>query len=274
MSRLRYRIGAGLVCAYGALFVTVNFADKLLLWPQTRPEPAYGAERSLLPGPRPLEIWKARSRPDEEPKAIVLRFTGNADRAERWIAREAKGYGGYSVEFWGVNYPGFGGSAGPASLRGVAEAADRAADAAFASAHGRPVFAFGASMGTAAALRVAAHHPVAGVLLQDPPALRELVRREHGLWNLWILALPVSLQIPSSVDSVANAARSTAPASFVTSENDTLVPPYIQRLVVDAYAGPKVSFTIPGGTHGAATTPEISAALDRRFRALYEGRAP
>ena len=270
----RYLAAAGAVCAYAAFFASVSVADKLLLWPQTRAEPSYGAERTFLGGGRPLEIWKARSQPGAEPKAIVLRFTGNADRAERWISREARDYAAYSVDFWGVNYPGFGGSAGPASLRGVAEAADRAAASAFAIARGRPVFAFGASMGTTAALRVAAHYPVAGVVLQNPPALRQLVRREHGFWNLWLLALPVSLQIPSAIDSVENAARATAPASFVTGEKDTLVPPYIQRLVIDAYAGPKESFTIPGGTHDTGTTPEISAAIDRRFRAAYERGAP
>src|SRR5262245_3675762 len=105
----------------------VNLADRLLLWPQRGPEPAHGAARAVLThGGRPLEIWKARSRPHEVPRAFVVQFVGNADRPERWIAAEAKSY-----------------------------------DA-------------------------------------------------------------------STVDSVANAARATAPAIFVSSERDTLVPPSIQ----------------------------------------------
>ena len=57
-------------------------------------------------------------------KAIVLRFYGNADRADAWPAEEARGFGDWPVEVWGVNYPGFGRSEGSATLDGVARAAD------------------------------------------------------------------------------------------------------------------------------------------------------
>jgi pimeloyl-ACP methyl ester carboxylesterase len=264
--RRRAKIAGGFALAYGATFLFVNVADKLLLWPQRGPEPSYGAQRWVVPdGKRTLEIWRAESHPGERARAIVLRFPGNSDRVERWLANEAKAYGDVAVELWGVNYPGFGGSEGPASLSGVAEAADRAADAAFQVAAGRPVFAFGASMGTTAALHIAATHDIAGVYAQNAPALREVVRKEHWWWNLGLLAWPVSLQIPAALDSVANASLSRAPAAFVTSEKDTLVPPYIQRLVIDAYAGPKQLHTIPGGGHDATTTPEIRAAVTKWF---------
>jgi pimeloyl-ACP methyl ester carboxylesterase len=62
-----------------------------------------------------------------------------------------------AVEVWGVNYPGFGGSTGPARLARIGPAALAAFDALKREARDRPVVVFGASMGTTAALHIAAH---------------------------------------------------------------------------------------------------------------------
>ena len=49
------------------------------------------------------------------PSIYVLRFYGNADRADRWVAAEAGMWNNRAVEVWGMNYPGFGGSTGPSN---------------------------------------------------------------------------------------------------------------------------------------------------------------
>jgi len=44
-----------------------------------------------------------------------------------------------------------------------------------------------------AALSVAARRPVAGLVLQNPPPLRQLIMGHYGWWNLWLVAGAVVL---------------------------------------------------------------------------------
>ena len=243
--------------------------DHLILFPSTRPIDAGAAVRKTIPFQSgELEIWTARSHRigrDGRPDFYVLRFYGNADRAEHWVATDAEAWNGRAVEVWGMNYPGFGGSTGPARLNRVGPAALTAFDALQRRANGRPVIVFGASLGTTAALDVAAHRSVAGLVLRDPPAIRQMVLRQFGWWNLWLLAGPLSFQIPPDLDSVANARASRAPAIFLLSEKDQVVAPRFQKLVADAYAGKKRILILQGSRH---CTPIKGAALSEFNDAL------
>jgi pimeloyl-ACP methyl ester carboxylesterase len=147
------------------------------LWPKQGPYDPEGAERELLPTKDGvLEMWHARSPLVEgEPKAFILRFYGNADRADRWVAQEARALP-CSCEWVGVNYPGFGGSSGRPSLKGVAQSAIVAFDHLRARAGGRPILVFGTSLGSTAALHVSAAREVQGLYIQNPPPLAELIR--------------------------------------------------------------------------------------------------
>jgi hypothetical protein len=101
--------------------------------------------------------------------------------------------------------------------------------------------------------------------LQNPPAIRSLILSNFGWWNLWLLAGPIALQIPSELDSPANAARVTAPAVFALAEDDTFVVPKNQRKVVDAYAGPKRVISMAGGHNdgiGGDALKQLEAGLD------------
>jgi len=210
----------------------VNLADKLVLWPPDADPAATGRRVVIADG---IEVFVARNLPDE-PRAFVLRFYGNADLANRWVAEEARLVDGVPLELWGVNYSGYGGSAGKATLANVARSALAAYDALAVRAAGRPIVVIGTSLGTAAALHVAARRKVAGVVLQNPTPLRQVIR-SHGWWNLWLLALPVSWQVPAELDSIANARRATAPALFISSRRDSVVPVGLQQRVMDAYRG-------------------------------------
>ena len=75
----------------------------------------------------------------ESPRAFVLLFVGNEDRADKYPAPMAAEFGDQPVEVWGVNYPGFGGSTGPAHLNRFGPAALAAYDALAARANGRPI---------------------------------------------------------------------------------------------------------------------------------------
>lgn len=167
-----------------------------------------------------------------------------------------------AVEVWGMNYPGFGGSTGPARSSVIGPAALATFDELKLQANERPIVPFGTSIGATAALQVAAHRPVAGVILQNPPPLRELIIRQFGWWNLWLLAAPVALQIPRDLDSVQNAKTSQVPAIFLLAEKDEMVAPRFQQLVVNAYVGEKRVITLRGAYHNDAIQGAALASLN------------
>lgn len=247
-----------------------NIGDRMILYPSIAPENPHGAEQLKIPfGSGQLEVWRANSSP-RKPEAFVLRFYGNADRPERWITNEAAAWAGRSIEFWGVNYPGYGASTGPARLQAIADAALAAYDAAHAKAPDRPIFAFGTSLGSAAALHLAAERPVAGLLLQNPPALPELIVGQHGWWNLWLIAKPIARQVRASLDSVGNAARVKCPAVFLLADQDEVVAHKYHQMVVDAYAGPKQVLIQHGAGHNTPPSKQFSqkahVAVDHMFK--------
>ena len=90
---------------------------------------------------------------------------------------------------------------------------------------------------------------IAGLILHNPPPLREMILRQFGWWNLWLLAGPVALQIPRDLDCIANARASRAPAIFLLAERDEIVAPRFHRLVVQAYAGEKRIIELRGAYH-------------------------
>jgi uncharacterized protein len=246
-----------------------NLPDQLILFPSTQPINPNGAIRKTIPFEKgELELWTARSRLAQQrggAEIYVLRFYGNADRADRWVAAEAEMWNERAIEIWGMNYPGFGGSTGPARLKRIAPAATTAFDTLQREAGEHPIVLFGASIGTAPALHIAAHRPVAGLILHNPPALRQLILGQYGWWNLWILAGPVAAQIPRDLDSLANARSVHAPAIFLLAEQDEIVASRYQRLVVDAYAGEKRIILLRGAYHNS---PIEGAGLADLYKAL------
>ena len=277
--RWRRRI-LGLLALYLAFLalVAVGCADRLILYPSTHPLDTTGLTRHEipLPGGGAVEAWACRSagggpspgatRPAVEPRAYVLSFIGNAARAELTAPYFAQDWGGRPVEVWAVNYPGFGGSPGSARLSAIGPAALAAYDDLRARAGDKPIFLEARSIGTTAALYVAARRPVAGCVLHNPPPLRSLILGRYGWWNLWLLAGPVAAQVPADLIAPASAGRVTAPGVFVMAGADEVVPPAYQRQVADAYAGEKRLVAVPGAGHNdrvaGPALAEYEAALD------------
>ena len=244
-----------LAVLYFSVIALAPLPDRLVLFPTTHRIDAGAAVRKPIPFENgELEIWTARSRLAQQrgqPEIYVLRSYGNADRADRWVADEAEMWNNRAVEVWGMNYPGFGGSTGPARLARLGPAALAAFDALKDTAGDRPIIVFGASLGTTTALHIAAHRKVAGLILHNPPALRQIILRQFGWWNLWLFAGPMALKIPADLDSIANARAIHARAIFLLAENDEVVAPKFQRLVVDAYAGEKRIIPLAGAGHNS-----------------------
>jgi pimeloyl-ACP methyl ester carboxylesterase len=264
--KLRACVWIGL---YIVLIVFAPLPDRLVLFPSTDRIDAGAAIRKTIPFQAgELEVWTARSALAHQlgqPEIYVLRFYGNADRADRWVAAEAGMWNNRAVEVWGMNYPGFGGSTGPARLARLGPAALTVFDELKKAADDRPIIVFGASLGTTTALHIAAHRKIAGLILHNPPALRQIILRQFGWWNLWLFAGPMAQKIPADLDSVANARAVHVPAIFLLAEKDEVVAPKFQRLVVDAYAGEKRIIPLPGAGHNS---PIDGAALADFHQAL------
>ena len=264
------RIVLAIVAAYLILILFGHLPDHLILFPTKGPIDAGEAARKMVPFQNgELEVWTAKSyRAKQRAGAdiYVLRFYGNADRADRWVAAEAEEWNGRAVEIWGMNYPGFGRSTGPARLSRIGPAAITVFDELKRHAAGRPIVVYGASLGSAAALHVARQRPVAGLILHNPLPLRQMILRRFGWWNLWLFAGPIALQIPRDLDSISNAKAIQTPAIFLLAEKDEIVPPRYHRLVVDGYAGQKRVISLPGAYHNdpveGAALAELNHALD------------
>ena len=249
-----------------------RLADYLILFPTREPINTGAAVRKTIPFENgDLEIWTAqskRARKQGQADVFILRFYGNADRADRWTAMEAEMWKDRAVEIWGMNYPGFGGSTRPARLVRIGPAATAAFNLLRREAGNAPIVAYGASIGATAALHLAASRPteIAGLILHNPPPLREVILRQFGWWNLWLLAGPVALQIPPDLDCITNARATRAPAIFLSADRDEIVAPRFHRLVVEAYAGEKRIIQLHGAHHNdpieGTALVELNAGLD------------
>src|SRR5213594_3211979 len=281
MWRPKIRWSSRLLVIGGVYFLLMFFGhlpDHLVLFPTRAPIDAGSASRKTIPFQNgELEIWTAQSRRAQQQgraDVFILRFYGNADRADRWAAAEAEMWNDRAVEIWGMNYPGFGGSTGPARLSRIGPAALAAFDELKRRAGDRPIVPFGASIGATAALHVAAHRPVAVLILHNPPPLREMILRRFGWWNLWLLAGPIALQIPRDLDSIQNAKAIHASAIFLLAERDEIVAPRFHRLVVNAYAGEKRVISLPGAYHNDPIEGRALADLNDALAWLPNVSAP
>ncbi len=242
-----------------------QIADRLILQPSTNPVSAFGKDRRPIHcGDGIVEAWTQRIGTTQSAGAdvFVLKFVGTDERAERTNYQPLSCWGDLTGEVWAVNPPGYGGSTGRASLRTFAAAGKAAYDEIKKVAAGRPLIVMGTSLGCITALYLAANYEIDGLVLRNPPPLRQLIVGEHGWWNFWVGAMLVSTQVPNYLCSIRNASKSTVPAVFVGSARDSLVPPAYQARVVKAYGGPMRIMRLRKANH---STP-MNALEQIRFR--------
>src|SRR2546430_12933875 len=96
------RIALAFVAAYFILIFFAHLPDHLILFPTRASIDAGGAVRKTVPFQNgELELWTAQSRRAQQEGAadiFILRFYGNADRADRWAALEAEMWSDRAVE--------------------------------------------------------------------------------------------------------------------------------------------------------------------------------
>ena len=173
-----------------------------------------------------------RSQPEKELDLLVLKFPGTGGRAERSNDHPADCWADLAMEVWAINPPGYGSSPGRASMRHKTAIAEAAWNAVQQVAYGRPVLVTGNSLGSMSALYLAANFPVAGVLIRNPVPLKELILAQHGR-----MARIITRHIPAQLCPIQNAASAEAPAVFLSSSKDQVVPPNFHTQVIEAYDG-------------------------------------
>ena len=251
------------------MLTCLGCANSMLLHPTTGPTDAGGAERRVIAKDgREIEIFIARSpgaQNGAEAKAFVLEFCGNSTRAEYIAPYVAGRWGDRPVEVWVMNYPGFGGTTGPATLAAIAPASLAAYDEMARVAGDKPIVISGYSLGTCAALYVAAQKRADAMILQNPPPLQRAIMQRHGWWNFGLLSGAFVAQIPRELDSLESAPKVKLPAVFVLAGKDQTVPPQFQQWVVDAYAGEKHLIRMPQAGHSTPIKGEFAEQFQKEL---------
>src|SRR5436190_17454354 len=249
------RIALGLVLAYVVLLVLAWLFQERLAFPAPRaplPDPtrvgvANGEKIELVmkDGTR-LVGWYLRAtalhRPSP-PSPALLWFYGNGENiASIWpIVRE---FQPPHAALLIVDYPGYGGSGGRATEAGMYGAAD----AAYAALAGRPevdpqrIYAYGRSLGTAAATYTATHHPVAGLILESPfTNATDMARHAYRIFPPFIVRL--------SLDNLGRMKQVRCPVLLFHGTADRLVPLAMGMQVAAAARGPVEVVLLQGSGH-------------------------
>lgn len=248
-------------------------ADRIILQPTRR--------RISVPERKPLllshdggelEVWVHRVGPQTQgpPDLYLLEFPGTASRAEHRTDFIEACWSQLCVEIWAVNPPGYGKSSGAASLEKLSAMADRALEEVRQVAGDTPVVAAGGSLGSVSALYLAAHNRVDGVMLQNPPALRQVILAQSKWWHFNWATRKIADQVPRELDSLANALGASVPAVFVTAQQDSVVPASLQRQIIYAYDGPLKVLSLPDADHDTALTESDLEQLRPLASWLYD----
>jgi pimeloyl-ACP methyl ester carboxylesterase len=169
---------------------------------------------------------------DGRPRAVALYLGGNGEDlyAATYSAAELAGYG---MEVVACEYPGFGASAGRPSRDSVLATAAAAAARAQARATELrvPLIVVGSSLGTFAAVHVAAAGIGDKLVLRAPPTRIADVARASFWW------LPVGLLLAHRFDNLELADRVRCPTLVLHGEDDGIVPQRFGRELAAAIPG-------------------------------------
>jgi fermentation-respiration switch protein FrsA (DUF1100 family) len=242
------KLALGAAVAYAGLALVGFLAQRRLLYfpdPVRTPPAAVGlanvAERIIqTPDGQRVVAWYGKARPG---RPTLLYFHGNggslAIRAPR-IAR-------FMDEGWGVymmTYRGYGGSTGsPSEAANIADA--RLAYAALVKEGVAPgsIIAYGESLGTGIAVRLAAELPVAGVILDAPyTSIVDVAAHAYPL-------VPVRLILRDRYETTRYIAGIKAPLLVLHGEHDGVVPVAMGREIARLAPEPKRLVIFPNGHH-------------------------
>ena len=237
-----------LIAAYLVICAAAYFGHRMFMYfpdPARIPPEAAGLESveevefAAADGTK-LVSWYA---PAQEGKPTILYFHGNAaNAANRAPKIDMMLESGFGVFY--LNNRGYGGSGGsPTEANNVADAI-----AAYDYVRGLGVppdkiVAFGESLGSGQAVRLAAARPVAAVVLEAPLTSTVEVGRSIYFW------LPLSLLIADQYNVERDIARVTAPLLILHGEQDEVIPVDMGRRIYNAANQPKRIEVVRDGRH-------------------------
>jgi uncharacterized protein len=177
------------------------------------------------------------------PFAALLWFYGNGETiAAIWpVLREFRPP---RAALLVVDYPGYGASEGRSTEPAIYEAADLAYTALAARPGVDParVRVYGRSLGTAAAIHVAATHPVAGLVLESPfTNARDMARRHYAPFPRVLVRI--------KLDNLATITQVRCPVLVLHGTHDRLVPLEMGKRVAAATSGRVELVLIDGAGH-------------------------
>ena len=211
-----------------------------------------------------LHGWLRHTATEPPARGLVIYFGGNAEEVSGQM-HDAPMLAPWSVA--AVNYRGYGLSEGRPSEEALTSDAlaiyDRLAKR--KDIDPNHIVVFGRSLGSGIAVQLAAHRPVAAVVLVSPfDSLRSIARKQYPI-------VPVSLLLKHPFDSLAHAGGIEAPLLMIAGDDDDLIPPEYSRRLHDAWSGPKQWVLVPEADHNDIHLwPGYWPAM-REFLALYAG---
>jgi uncharacterized protein len=221
-----------------------------------------------------VQLWREYSgAPTAAAEVLFLRFLGSRGRAEMATLDPADRLPGTPAEVWTVNAPAFGGTSGPPDLEHYADCALAAVEYLRERSEGRMLWICGKSIGTTAALLAASQAAVSGVILRNAVPLRELLERHYAWRTGGVSRFLVAPAIPRRLDSLSNARQARAPALFLVSRADSVVPPPFQHELIAAYGGPKTVLEVAGGHDDRALRADDEAAYRRTLQEMMRRQA-
>jgi uncharacterized protein len=198
----------------------------------------------------------------EGPRPTLLYFGGNAER----VRRRARDRGWIRELGWNlalVSYRGYDDSTGSPSAALLLEDAVAVYDAVAArpDVDAKHIVAWGSSLGTGIAARVARERELAGVILAMPYARLSDIAADLYPW------LPIRWLFRHEIDTLHDAPGITEPMLVVHGDHDALIPHAHGRRLVEAWGGPARLELVAGATHDdLGGRPELRAAIEGFLR--------
>lgn len=225
--------------------------DSLIFHPPDRPATAprsvgRAVEAVVVPVGDGLALsgWLTRPAAASGRLPLLIYFGGNAEEVS-WIAETSARFPGWAL--LAVNYRGYGGNPGRPGETAIV--ADSLAIHDWAVARGdveaARIVVIGRSLGSGAAVHLAAARKLAGVVLVTP--FDSLTAVAQNLYRF----VPVGWLLRHPFDSHARAAAIDTPMLALVAGLDTLIPPAHARRLFDAWRGPKQWQLIAGADHNS-----------------------
>jgi hypothetical protein len=182
-----------------------------------------------------LHAWHVKG------ESLVIYFGGNAEEVS-WMLEEAARRTprtGWLL----VDYRGYGSSGGSPSESALVADGLRWYDQ--MGGQYKNIYLFGRSLGSGVAVQLAAHRPVAGVILVAPfDSLVEVGKRHYPF-------LPVNWMLRHRFDSVAVAPKIAAPLLCIVATDDEIIPAAHAKRLYDAWGGEKRWVGLEGAGHNS-----------------------